>query len=188
VARFAFLVALLLLAGCARSMPPGDTTVDAAAKATIMAIKANDMKGLAAHVHPDKGVRFSPYGHVATGADLLFSAGNILTAAQDAKLYTWGAYDGSGNPINFTFAEYMHSFVYDRDFANAPVIELNKIVGQGNTRVNLSEVYPQGSFIEYHFPSTDPYSTFDWKSLRLIFEQKGSEWYLVGISHDQWTI
>lgn len=188
--RFAFLLALLVLVGCTRSVPPGDTTVDAAAKAVIMAIKANDMTELAAHVHPDKGVRFSPHGFVRTGSDgdLVFSASNIPTAAQDPKVYTWGVYDGSGSPIDMTFTQYMKAFVYDRDFATAPVIELNKIVGQGNTPVNLTEVYPQGSFIEYHFPGTDQNNGMDWKSLRLVFEQKGDRWYLVGVSHDQWTI
>jgi hypothetical protein len=28
----------------------------------------------------------------------------------------------------------------------------------------------------------------DWRSLRLVFEEQGGSWYLVGIVHDQWTI
>jgi len=43
--------------------------------------------------------------------------------------------------------------------------------------------------VEYHFPGIDPqYGGLDWRSLRLVFQQSGGEWYLVGIIHDQWTI
>jgi hypothetical protein len=28
----------------------------------------------------------------------------------------------------------------------------------------------------------------NWASLRLVFERSGNKWYLVGISHDEWTI
>ena len=28
----------------------------------------------------------------------------------------------------------------------------------------------------------------DWKSLRLVFQEKDNIWYLVGIIHDGWTI
>lgn len=188
--RLAFLVVLFVFVGCAHPVPASPPTLEVVANETIHAIKANDMQGLAAHVHPDKGVRFSPYGAVRTGTDgdLVFSASSIPTAGGDAKVYTWGSHDGSGAPIALTFSAYMQSFVYDRDFANAPVIATNRIVKQGNTRVNLAEVYPQGSFVEYHFPGTEEHSGMDWASLRLVFEQRDGRWYLVGISHDHWTI
>ena len=43
--------------------------------------------------------------------------------------------------------------------------------------------------MEYHFPGIDPkFEGMDWRSLRLVFEQKNCTWYLVGIIHAQWTI
>jgi hypothetical protein len=46
-------------------------------------------------------------------------------------------------------------------------------------------VYPKAQFVEYHFPGFDAkYEGLDWKSLRLIFDQKGTEWLLIGIQHD----
>jgi hypothetical protein len=28
----------------------------------------------------------------------------------------------------------------------------------------------------------------DWESLRLVFQEEGGVWYLVGVIHDEWTI
>jgi (p)ppGpp synthase/HD superfamily hydrolase len=43
--------------------------------------------------------------------------------------------------------------------------------------------------VEYHFSGFDPkYEGMDWRSLRLVFEEKDNIWHLVGIIHDQWTI
>jgi len=101
----------------------------------------------------------------------------------------WGAYDGTGDPINLTFEGYYNKFIYDVDFANAKIIGNNTVVGHGNSLINISEVYPGAVFIEYHFPGFDPqYNGMDWRSLRLIFEEKDGAWYIVGIVHDQWTI
>lgn len=155
----------------------------------LTALKNKDMVKLSQAVHPDRGVRFSPYGHVDTKADLVFTANQIKNIASDTKVYTWGSYDGSGEPIQLTFMDYYNKFVYDEDFLAAKETGYNKILGIGNTLINSSEVYPQSIIVEYHFPGFDPqYEGMDWRSLRLVFEKMDTTWYLVGIIHDQWTI
>jgi hypothetical protein len=43
--------------------------------------------------------------------------------------------------------------------------------------------------MEYHFSGFEAqYEGMDWESLRLVFIQEDSTWYLVGIVHDEWTI
>jgi hypothetical protein len=155
----------------------------------LSAIKAKDMEKLSQAVHPDKGVRFSPYGHVNTETDLLFTQDQVRNLSSDQKIYTWGSYDGSGEPIKLNFEGYYNKFVYDEDFVNATETGYNKVLGTGNTLVNTLEVYPKAIVVEYYFPGFDPqYQGMDWRSLRLVFEKQDTTWYLVGIAHDQWTI
>jgi hypothetical protein len=88
-----------------------------------------------------------------------------------------------------TFADYYGEFVYDVDFENSHIIGNNTVIKSGNTINNILEAYPAGAFVEFHYKGFEPqYEGMDWKSLRLVFEQNGGVWYLVGITHDQWTI
>lgn len=155
----------------------------------IGALKNKDIKALILFVHPTKGVRFSPYGYIQTDKeDLVFKKTQIPGLFNSRRVYNWGIYDGSGDSMKLNFEGYYKKFIYNQDFARAPRIAYNQIVKQGNTIVNISEAYPQGKFVEYHFPGTKKMDGMDWNSLRLIFEKSGGRWYLVGISHDQWTI
>jgi hypothetical protein len=168
-----------------------DEAVAARAAQAIMALKDRDMGELADLVHPDKGVRFSPYTYVRAGpgGDLVFSAAQIPGLLADPTVYHWGTFDGSGEPIDLTFAAYYERFVYDADFARPDIVGLDETVGQGNTINNIAGVYPEGITVEYHFEGFDPqYEGLDWRSLRLVFEEYEGTWYLVGIVHDEWTI
>ncbi len=159
----------------------------AKSKQVVNALKNKNVKTLASYVHPAEGVRFSPYGNIDTERDLTFRRKDVLKLYA-LPAYVWGQADGSGDDIKLNFAGYYKKFVYDKDFVRAPNVSYNRIVKQGNTIVNLREAYPKAKFVEYHFPGTRKYDGMDWRSLRLVFEKSGKNWYLVGISHDQWTI
>lgn len=165
------------------------------AAAIIQAVRAKDLDALSQSVHPQKGVRFSPYPYVVigsdseSGADLVFSAAELPSLAEDPTVYQWGTYDGSGEPIQMTFNEYWERFVYDADFAQPHLIGFDEAIGQGNMINNIAQVYAQGIVIEYHFRGFDPaYEGLDWRSLRLVLEEHGETWALVGIVHAEWTI
>ncbi len=161
------------------------------ARAAIAAIKAADWSTIASLAHPDKGVRFSPYAFTRTGGDgdVVFWSTRLRAGFTDRHVYTWGSHDGSGEPIRLTFEEYYRKFIYNADFAAAPVVTYNRIAKSGNTRVNIHEAYPNAQYVEYHFPGFDPQREgMDWQSLRLVFEEKAGNWFLVGVIHDQWTI
>lgn len=198
---------LLLLAACAPPAPAPASPVaqptatllvqptvtplsDPAALATsaVEALRDRDMARLAALAHPTRGVRFSPYAFVRE-TDVVLTSAQLATALDDPTVYLWGAYDGSGAPISLTFAAYYEQFVYSHDFAAAPQVGYNQIIGRGNTINNCFEFYPGAFVAEYHFPGFNPaYGGMDWVSLRLVFQQENGVWYLVGIIHDQWTI
>jgi hypothetical protein len=165
-----------------------DEEIAARAAQIIMGLKHEDLGTLASLVHPDKGVRFSPYTYVRD-EDLVFSADGVGDLFADQTIYTWGVFDGTGEPIEFTFRQYYDGFIYDVDFARPHVVGFNETIGMGNTINNIAEVYPEAVTIEYHFEGFDPQFTgLDWRSLRLVLEEKEGAWYLVGIAHDEWTI
>jgi hypothetical protein len=154
----------------------------------IMALKDEDLTTLESLVHPDQGVRFSPYTYLRD-EDLVFSAQRIQEILADRTVYTWGSFDGTGDPIQLTFGEYYDRFVYDVDFARPHVVGFSETIGMGNTINNIAEVYPQAITIEYHFEGFDPqFVGLDWRSLRLVLEEKEGIWYLVAVVHDEWTI
>ena len=175
---------LLETSAAKRADSPLGTALD-----VVSLISVQDFASLSLYIHPTQGVRFSPYAYVDVQNDLLFNAQDITGLPLDSTVYTWGAYDGSGFPIELSFADYYSRFVYDEDFANPHMIGLNNIIGFGNTLVNISSVYPNGVFLEFHFTGFDPqYGGIDWRSLILVLEQFDGDWYLVGIVHNGWTI
>jgi hypothetical protein len=154
----------------------------------ISALKNTEMVSLAAYVHPEMGLRFSPYAYIKD-TDLVFTPEKVAGLMADSKVYTWEVYDGSGEPIVLSFPDYYSKFIYDVDFADAPQIALNHRLGVGNSIDNSLEFYPGSMIVEYYYPGFDAqYAGMDWRSLRLVFIEYNSTWYLAGIIHDQWTI
>jgi hypothetical protein len=152
-------------------------------------IRDYDLEKLSLAIHPEKGVRFSPYGYVDVEKDLVFHQQEIKKIVDDSTVFLWGSYDGTGDPIELTFKDYWKKFIYDVDFLNAEETGYNKELGHGNSLNNSAEVYKSSIIVEYYFPGFDPqYEGMDWRSLRLVFEKANDTWYLVGIIHDQWTI
>lgn len=164
--------------------------IAASASEIIMALKDRSMAELAGLIHPDRGVRFSPYTFVQAGPgeDLVFDAAQVRGLMTDPTVYHWGAYDGSGDPIDLSFEEYYDRFVYDVDFSRPDVVGFDEEVGWSSMINNIADVYPQAVTVEYHFEGFDPqYAGLDWRSLRLVLEEQDGTWYLVGIVHDEWT-
>ena len=174
---------------CHLSPEEAEDTIAHTSRQVILALKNRDMEEFARYVHPQKGVRFSPYTYVEVDEDLRFTSEEIPALLTDKGKRSWGYYDGSGDPIHLTFEEFYAEFVYDHDYAHAPEIAYNAVIGKGNTKNNSSEVYPCAIIVEYHFPGFVPEQEgMDWSSLRLAFQEIGERWYVVGIIHDEWTI
>ena len=180
------LSAALLEATEATNGPP---SVVATAELIVDLMEAEDFVGLAAYVHPTLGVRFTPYPYIDLSNDLVMTSVQVANFPTDTTVYTWGNYDGSGDVMLLTPMDYYTSYIYDEDYANPETMMWNAPIGTGNMINNISTVYTSADYVEFHFSGFDPqYSGMDWSSLTLVFEQSGSNWYLVGIIHGQWTI
>ncbi len=166
---------------------PAQSQVLPLAETAIRALQAKDMAALSALVHPTAGLRFSPYSFVRP-EHLVFTPEQLTTLLDDPTIYNWGIFDGSGAPIEMTFADYFARFVYSKDFAEAEQVSADQRLGGGNTIDNSQEFYPGAVVVEYHLPGENPeYGGMDWQSLRLVFQQIDGAWYLAGIIHDEWT-
>jgi len=165
------------------------TVIQAEGDEILTALKSKDAAALARYVHPKQGLRFTPYSYIDLEKDLVFQATDIPALFASDRLYTWGSFDGSGEPITLNFNDYYAKFVYDQNFLAAPQTVFNQVIQRGNTINNFTSAYPGAGSLEYHFAGFDPqYEGMDWKSLKLAFEPVGETWYLVGIIHEQWTI
>lgn len=200
---FAGLLPALFLSACmpgetGTPAPPSETapaptaadvlTLKEISDRVIEALAARDMAALAQYVHHDQGVRFSPYTYVRE-EHLVFMPGELAGSFDSDQVYTWGQYDGSGEPIELTFAQYYDEFVYSADFANPEQIGYDQEMGQSSMINNIHDFYPESEYVEFYFSGFDPqYEGMDWQSLRLVFVQEGGRWRLVGIVHDEWTI
>lgn len=155
----------------------------------INAISKKDFEKVSEFVHPEKGVRFTPYTYVAVDNDVVLSPEEMKNFFNDDKTYTWGNYDGRGDEISLTPGEYYDEFIYSDDFKNAEAVGFNEVLSRGNMTENQFEVYQNAIIVEYYFPGFNPdFGGADWKSLRLVFEEYEGAWKLTGIIHNQWTV
>jgi len=188
-----FLIILGVLGCAAPERPkakPGGVTPETVAARALTALDSSDFAEFAAVVHPERGVRFSPYPHVDTVRDRVLLREALVEEASSPQRSVWGNFDGSGDTIRFTFPEYVARFVRDADFARAPrVVRDSAPIGTGNALHNMRQVYPNATIIEYHIPGRDPrYNGMDWRSLWLVLEKRDESWYLIGVIHGEWTI
>jgi hypothetical protein len=158
------------------------------ARFTLECLKTKDWNRLAGVSHPVDGVKFSPYAYLDENV-IKLSTEQIKNLNAEERVYIWGVYDGSGEPIELSFSDYYLRFIYDKDFINAPDVGINRVVRTGNTFNNIDEVFgADTAFVEFHYPGAGPSEDFSWASLRLVFKKYQNTWYLVGIVHDRWTI
>lgn len=163
--------------------------IEETAAELINAISDKDFEKVSEYVHPEKGVRFTPYTNVSVDNDVVLSQEEVKNFFNDKTTYIWGHYDGRGDDISLTPGEYYDEFIYSEDFKNAEAIGYNEVLSSGNMVENQFEVYQNAIIVEYYFPGFNPdFGGADWKSLRLVFEEYEGTWRLTGIIHNQWTI
>lgn len=155
----------------------------------IKAIAEKDVEVLASSVHPEKGVRLTPYTYVSIDKDKVITKEEIKEFFQDEEKYLFGVYDGIGDDIRLTLNDYYNEFIYPVDYLSAEQIGYNEIIGKGNMVNNQFEVYKDAIVVEYYFSGfKEEYGGVDWKSLSLVYEEYEGDWLLVGIIHNQWTV
>ena len=150
----------------------------------------NDFEALSRIVHPDFGLVFSPYATVSISANKRFNAEQVASFGTDSNVYIWGVYDGTGEPIEMTPADYLTAFVFSDDYTKASIIGVDRIVKSGNALENITGEFPGLRFIDFHIPGGDKdyHEDLDWSSLRLGFEEHEGDLWLTVIVHSTWTV
>ncbi len=167
---------------------PVEVSFEGLAAGILPLLQSQDYAALAPFIHPELGVRISPYGFVNVDTDLIFTREQVAAFGSNQEIYRWGVQAGSGMDINLTVAEYWPEYVTSA----APVQEWGLLLDPSrkasNTIDNFADVYPDGHYVEYLQPGTEAYGYLDWQSLRLGFQQSGDgAYYLSAIIHDEWT-
>ena len=152
-------------------------------------IHDGDYNALAKITHPEYGIVFSPYATINLTANKCFQSGQVAAFGEDTNLYVWGVYSGSGEPIELTPGDYFREFVYGKDYLSAPVVGINHLVRSGNALENITDVFRDAQFVDFHIPGseTNGNEDFGWSSLRLGFEEYDGNLRLTVILHSEWT-
>ena len=163
--------------------------VIATAQEVLGALKARDYQKLQELVSSD-GLSLSEVPSFNPTKNLI-AKNEISLIPQDTKVYLWGYTDGKGDPINLTRAGFLTKYVYTGsiDYANAPDITVNKILGTGNSLNTIDKDVNGRTYIAFHFSGFDPkYSGMDWTTMYLVFDSVNGEYMLRAIAKDNWTI
>lgn len=196
-----FVLACSLLSGCKVEQSESKPAAEASsqqqtianpeqfARKVISVLAVKDFEALAGLVHPEKGLSFSPYGYIDP-EHIVIQATDLPKSWKENRVYSWGYYDGSGEPIELDFQSYFNQFIYSKKYVTAPDISIDKFTSRGNSRSNLQKVFPDARVVIFHFPGEHPkYGGLDWRSLQVVIEsQEKTGWWLIGLLNDQWTI
>lgn len=168
--------------------PVGNEVLLARAMEVAGYLRERNWSALAGAVHPELGVRFTPYSSVSE-EDLVFTAAETAGFGGDSRSYMWGYSDGPGEPMYMTVREYFERFIFDADYTQAPRLCVNGVQVYGNAVENVAEAYPEGSFVEFYYDGLDPVNEgMDWCALKLVFQPWEGRLMLVGVIHSEWTI
>ena len=166
-----------------------DSIILSLTKQVLSALKTKEYRLFAEFIHPVEGTRFSPYGYIDTAADVKFTTKEFLSNVDQQPKINWGSYDGSGDTLLLTIAEYFKKFVYNADFLHAEKTSINKMISAGNSLNNLETIYKDSNYTESYFSGFDKkYGGMDWTCLRLVYRTYNGKFFLVAVVHDQWTI
>lgn len=160
--------------------------IAARARAVVEALRRRDVRGLARFAHPTRGIRFSPQPSVLP-SDVILRRGELMRERRRTRPNLWGEHEAG--EINLTFRQYWNQYIYTHDFAGVRDVSYNRTGGAGTNINTLRENYPRALIVGFYHPGNDPRRDgMDWGILWLMFERAGSEWFLVGIAHDEWAI
>lgn len=169
-------------------LEPAEPSFEGLAAQILPLLQSQDFAALASFIHPELGVRISPYGYINVDKDLVFTREEVAAFGSNQQVYLWGVQAASGMDINLTIAEYWPKYVSSQMPAQEWGLLLDPSRKASNTIDNFADVYPDGQYVEYLQPGTEVYGYLDWQSLRLGFQQSGDgAYYLMAIIHDEWT-
>ncbi len=165
-----------------------DGNLEGLATVILPLLQAKDYATLATFIHPQAGLRFSPQLFIYTNTDLVFTREQVANFVLDNAIHTWGTHAAKGDLLQLSVVDYWNEYVIPL----MPDQQWQMLAeGQKSPSIaidNFSDVYPQGSYVDFVKPGTEEFGNLDWQLLRLVFEQAtDGAYYLVGIIHDNWV-
>lgn len=153
----------------------------------LKAIKKGDYNKFASFIHPEYGIRFSPYAYIDTLAQQVLSSNQFLQISKQKKSINWNT-SWEIEPEYLTIDQYFKKFVYDVDFLNAELKSINEYHSQGTDLNNIEEIYPKADVVEFFFSGfEEKYGGHDFRGLRLVFKFYNTKPFLIALVHDEWT-
>ncbi|MCU7694530.1 hypothetical protein ACFSPU_07695 [Haoranjiania flava] len=157
--------------------------------AVLETLEQKNFDKLASYVDPVLGVVFAPYSFIENSRQNHFTKDDVVKFGKSNTRRIWGYADGSGEPINLSFKEYIDEYVYDADFLMLTSVEANKSLFRKSNGVDNSlQKFPGKTFVDYYKKPKAGESEFDWKNLRLIFNEREGHYYLIAVVHNEWQI
>ncbi len=108
-------------------------------------------------------------------------------AADDTDVLTWGVESGSGEPITATMTERFLDMAGSTAITSTEATGFNVQVGVGNIPSNVSTVFPDAEWVEYHFSGTEAFGGLDWESITFVFDTTGETPVLLAITQSAWA-
>ncbi len=152
----------------------------------LQAIHDRDMDVLSSHVHPEKGLLFSPYLSV-TDETVKFEKDEIPSLLENDATYLWG-YGEANTEIQLTSADYFDKHLQVKRFFESDEIFVDTQNQEADPTNYLKTVFPASKIVEFYHAGTEQYGGMDWRSLNLVFEQdEEGVWRLVAIINNLFT-
>lgn len=170
-------------------IPEVEASLDVLAKEYLSYLAKLDFASLQ-ELNGNQQVLFSPYLYIDTNFAVQLSFSDVQKGFNSEKKYSWGNYDGTGDPIDLTVKKYFQRFVMDVDYLNDSVeMNIGEVPSRGNSLSNLKALFPKAEFVEfYRGPQDEEMVGMDWRSLILVFEEMNNEMILIAVVHSEWTI
>ena len=144
-------------------------------------------------VHPEKGLLFSPLAFVDQEQDVTFTREEVAAFASNENTYVFGhRFAKDGVVYEFTPMEFIDSLLmnYEQNMEKKKVpyeiLTFNQdYQPSGGIINNISEVFPEGRYVEFFAPPPSDDQFHLWQALRFVFEEgENRQWYLVAIVRD----
>jgi hypothetical protein len=174
--------ALLACTPAGEGPPPAASTVEPAEVDAIMgSLAVRDFAALAERV-ADDGLLVSPYLTIEPG-HLRLSRDEVARCGTDPRVRDWGTWDGRGDAIRMTCADYFDRLVWVADFRAVRETVFDRPHPGSTDRDNHREVFPDAVVAWRHRPEYRDAAGQDhpWQSLHLIFVKRGTGWRLAAI-------
>ncbi len=162
-----------------------DEAVNDLVDAFMTAVSERDNAALARLIHPERGLRMHTYWW---NPEVLINGDELQRLFSSNTTYDWGVEDGSGLPIEGSFAAVIVPEL-ERDLLPATDGECQEILhGATAGLVQLPDGYEQVPFVSLHRPAPDDEIGFDWGTWVLGIEKWNGRYYLSYLVHYQWEI